>query len=83
MGIKGFASRIRPYGSMATIGRKGDSCNDRAVIDGPSLAHSLLYQNSEIVADREGGIFPRFNYGEIGKAAIDWLQTLETYGFAM
>lgn len=82
MGIPGFASRIRSHGSVGTIGRKGEPRDDHAIIDGPSLAHSLL-QSSEISGRSGGGILPSWSYSALGKAAVAWLDALQEHGFMM
>lgn len=53
-----------------------------AVIDGPSLAHSLF--NSNKVAERSNiGIATDYSYAALGKAAVDWLDQLQSHGFQM
>lgn len=83
MGIPGFASRIRCHGSTVVIGREGESRNDHAIIDGPSLAHALLQQCSDTVLKNDGGIFPQYSYAAIGKAAVTWLDDLQAHGFVV
>lgn len=83
MGISRFASRIRCHGSVEVIGRKGEPRNDRAIIDGPSLAHALLQQCSEAITVSDGSIAPRYSYLAIGEAAIAWLDDLQEHGFVM
>lgn len=81
MGISRFASRIRDHGSVNVIGRKGESRNDHAIIDGPSLAHSLLGNAPE--EGNDGSVMPRTSYDALGKAALAWLDNLQEHGFEM
>lgn len=82
MGIPRFASRMRSYGSVSAIGRKGEPRKDQAVVDGPSLAHSLLQQCPGDV-DGSGAILPQVHYSKLGEAAVAWLDDLQSYGFSM
>jgi len=82
MGIPGFASRMQAHGSTQVIGRKGEQCHSQAIIDGPSLAHTL----ARLVQDRhahDAGIAPNVSYSEIGEAAVAWLENQESFGFKM
>ena len=82
MGVPGFASRMRQYGSYETIGRRKDEPTTRAVIDGPSLAHHIFNVIKRDAAVGSG-IVPQFDYAELGKATIRWLDELSQYGFDM
>ena len=83
MGIARFSSRVRDHGSITTIGRKGDQRNDLAIIDGPSLAHALLKHIPTTSGNRHDSILPQYSYAAAGKAAIDWLESLEDHGFTV
>lgn len=81
MGISRFASRIRDHGAVNVISRKEDSRIDHAIVDGPSLAHSLLGDYPESRDD--GSIMPRPNYTALGEAVVAWLDNLQEHGFKM
>lgn len=83
MGIPSFASRMRGYGAVDVLGRRGEPQNDGAVVDGPSLAHSLIQQTAGALQSNDGAIMPRYSYSALGAAAIAWLRSLEEYGFHM
>lgn len=81
MGISRFASRIRDHGSVNVVGRKGESRNDYAIIDGPSLAHSLLGDHPE--QSKDGSIMPLPDYTALGEMAVAWLDNLQEHGSNM
>lgn len=81
MGIPSFASRMRGYGSVGILSRREDSQTDRAIIDGPSMAHSLLQQTDQAVQSYNGTILPTYSYCALGEAAVTWLKNLEKCGF--
>ena len=85
MGIPGFLSRMRQYGFDRTIGRIESQEPEQstvAVVDGPSLAH-FLFQSTRSVEISYSTVVAQFDYVEIGKAAITWLDRLQTFAFDM
>ena len=89
MGPPGFFSRVRAYGTNSEIGRTTTTAQQSqsqstklAIIDGPSLAH-FLYENlrKNERADEEAECF--YRYGDLGEAAIKWLDNLCSFGFEM
>lgn len=83
MGIPGFASRIRHHGSISTLGRKGEHRGDHAIIDGPSMAHSLLHHAAAGAVKSKGAVMPRHSYSAIGEEAVAWVDTVAEHGFDM
>ncbi len=83
MGIQGLATQLRKYGRYRSILRSEAGAGDRiaAVIDGPSLAHSILRVTTCKLA--KDGIVPLYDYDVLGKAAVAWLDRLRAYGFNM
>ncbi|KAK5169698.1 uncharacterized protein LTR77_005676 [Saxophila tyrrhenica] len=81
MGVPGLASQIHKYGSYTSIPQTKSRRNDRiaAVIDGPSLAHSL-YRHGNYQSGKDG-IVAQCDHRAIGKAAVAWLDRLRSYGF--
>lgn len=83
MGIPGLASQLHKYGSYISIPQRKIERHQQAVaiIDGPSLAHSLLGQGK--FETGKDGVVPHCDYQAIGRAAIAWLDNLRSYGFDM
>lgn len=90
MGIPGFYTRIQAYGSNEIIGQRlhdqsqkpAHSQGHIAIIDGPSLAHSLF---EELIAGEQANEKAEcfYRYNTICKNAIIWLDNLRSFGFGM
>lgn len=71
---------MRKYGCSRVIGRGLAKERTIAVIDGPSLAHSIF--NSSDHTQSAGPEFaPHYDYADLGRSAVSWLDTLESHGF--
>ena len=53
-----------------------------AIVDGPSLAHAI-YQACKKEQNANQSTDHSYSYAKIGKAAVDWLNRLCSYGFTM
>ena len=85
MGIPRFAYRMQGYARTGVIGQAPEEPTKTrvAIIDGPSLAHSVYQttRSDEPIGVRAyGGIV---NYSGTAEAVITWLQLLEDHGFKM
>lgn len=84
MGIPGLASQLHKYGSHVSIPQQKANTTTHpvaAVIDGPSLAHSI-YRTGKFGLGSEG-IVTHCDYAALGKAAIAWLDRLRSYTYEM
>jgi hypothetical protein len=81
MGIPGLASQLHKYGKYTSIQQTKAQTGQQtaAIIDGPSLAHSIYHLGKYEVA--KDGIVSQYNYDAIGKAAVAWVDRLRSYGF--
>lgn len=71
MGIRGLTSTLRPFAERSEL-------SGRVVVDGPGLAYHILH-----VARVQNAVSTTLedpSYASLGSAAVQWLDTLQSYG---
>ena len=82
MGIPHLTHSLSPYGDKVVLPQHPAS-HQNAIIDGPSLAYHVF---SVCIARRTGArnaLEATPTYQELGQAAVNWFEQIETYGLKM
>ena len=82
MGLPYLLKRLKAADLTSTqvFGRTGDQTHSRAIIDGPSFAHYVLYK-LQLHQTADNVLGARCTYTECAAEAPKWLQELESYGY--
>jgi len=82
MGIPHLTHSLSPYGDKVVL-PQNPADNQNAIIDGPSLAYHVFYVCIARRAGARNALDAAPTYQELGQAAVDWLEQIETYGLKM
>ena len=84
MGLPYLLKRLKAADLTSTqvFGRTGGQPHSRAIIDGPSFAHYVLYK-LQLHQTVDNVLGTRCTYSECAAEAPKWLKELESYGYKM
>lgn len=84
MGIPHLIAQIRPYAKSiswtAEVRGADDKKRDNLIIDGPSLAYYIYHRCLATKTDARTALDAIPTYTELGKATVEWLEKMETFG---